>query len=56
MTASRDERCYTSNPAVLDLPKPVELETCKTDHEGDAVHEACHVARLSYPKPPSKHF
>jgi hypothetical protein len=35
--------------------KPVELETCKTDHNGDPVHEACYVARLSHPKPPSTH-
>ncbi len=26
---------------------PVELERCKVDEHGDAVHEACYVAKLA---------
>ncbi len=28
---------------------PVELERCKTDEDGDAVHEDCYVAKLLQP-------
>jgi hypothetical protein len=26
---------------------PVELERCKTDENGDAIHETCYVAKLT---------
>ena len=29
--------------------KPVELERCKTDEAGDAVHEDCYVSKVSQP-------
>jgi hypothetical protein len=32
--------------------KPVSLEACKTDHEGQAVHEGCYASRLSQINPP----
>ena len=29
--------------------EPVELERCKTDEGGDAVHEHCYVSKVSQP-------
>lgn len=33
--------------------KPVELENCKTDHNGYAVHEDCYTSQVSQAKPPA---
>jgi hypothetical protein len=29
--------------------EPVELERCKTDEDGDAVHEDCYVSKVARP-------
>ena len=33
--------------------KPVDLETSKTDDDGQAVHEECYAASLAQPRSPS---
>ena len=35
--------------------KPVDLATCKTDEYGEAVHEACYVARIALENSARKH-
>lgn len=47
MVTSTIHLCWICN-------QPVDIATCKTDEQGQVVHEACYVARLALNSAPAK--
>jgi hypothetical protein len=52
-------RAIPLTPVCPICKKPVDLQTCKTDHNGEAVHEDCYYFRVhnelqSRPKVPQR--